>query len=100
MKKIKTLLLAASALIGIGTAYGSKPHFNGTTYYAVTDGAGGFVWTNIHPDIDIYACLPFFFSYCTIHTINGYSPIANVEPTASQATPTNTKHAIYIHIHI
>ncbi|MFX1704994.1 hypothetical protein PV783_13615 [Chitinophaga sp. CC14] len=89
MKNSKYGLMALVALVGLGSAFATKPaHFNGTTYYGVTDGNGGFTWSKVKPDPNLYNCVA-STQFCTIHTINGYSPVAQVLPTALQATPTS-----------
>lgn len=83
---MKTTLLILSGLFGIGTAFTNIPtHFNGTTYYAITDGAGGICSTKTKPQPPLF-CDVTRLAYCTIVTKNGYVPVCNQLPTSAQAT--------------
>lgn len=88
MKNVKLGLIALASIFGVGSAFTNAHHFNGTTYYAVTDHAGGFTWTTTDPRIanPALSCQTATKAFCTIVTINGYQPQANVTPTSSQAT--------------
>ncbi len=89
MKKAKIGLLAAATIIGIGGAYASKHNntskFLCTTYYAVTNGTGGFSWTTIAPSLILFVCVSHSLSYCTIVTnCTGYIPTDNSAPDLSR----------------
>lgn len=84
MFNFKLSLLAFAAISGIGSAFTNVPkHYNGTTYYAVSDGNGHFLWQTAAPGL-ITFCLN-AATYCTIVTIGGYHPVNNVVPNATQA---------------
>jgi hypothetical protein len=96
MKKSKMGLLALASILGVAGAYASKPaHFNGTTYYAVSDGLGGFTWTKVKPIASQFTCQLQSNQYCTVITIGGYAPQTNVVPSSTQATPTSSTHRVY-----
>lgn len=83
---MRLTLITLSTIISVGSAFKNIPnHFNGTTYYGVTDGMGGFTWTTIQPGPPA-VCVARPTPYCTIITIGGYHPVTNVVPTSSQAT--------------
>jgi hypothetical protein len=85
MRHVKLGLFALLGLVGAASAFTNAPkHFNGTTYYSITDNAGGFTWTTTRPPST--ACDAETTPPCTIVTKNGYQPKANEIPTLSQAT--------------
>lgn len=87
MKNATRGLLALAAIVGIGSAFTNAPkHFNGTTYYAFTTGGGHFSWTTTDPVPNKTCNTSVTTKYCTIVTKNGYSPVNDVLPTATQAT--------------
>jgi hypothetical protein len=90
-KNLLFVLVGASAIL---TAFAPKMfHFTGTTYYAVTNNAGGYCWTKTKP-VDL-VCQAANLCCCTIVTIGGYTPICNVCPTVSQATCVHAPKWVY-----
>ena len=95
MKIIKSGSLFMTALAAIIGAYSMKPsHYGGTTYYAISDGSGGFYWTKVQPNPFLYYC-DSGGAYCTIVTRGGYIPQNNIVPNSTQATPTISWHMQY-----
>jgi len=101
MRKTKFTLFSLAVFAGIGSAYASthqtKNSFAGTTYYAYSTGGGHFCWTTTWPGFFGWTC-QIGIPYCTIITRGGanpYSPICDVIPTASQATPDSSTHRVY-----
>jgi hypothetical protein len=89
MKNVKLGLFALLGLVGAASAFTNVPkHFNGTTYYAISDGSGSFTWQKSKPAG--FACQTKLTQVCTIVTINGFTPVNGQVPNSSQATLLNT----------
>lgn len=85
MKHAKFGLIALASILGVGSAFSNTPkHFAGTTYYAITDGSGGYTWTKVQPQAPL-SCQG-STAYCTIVTKGTFHPTANQLPTSDQAT--------------
>jgi len=85
MKKLKTIFLTAAAVMGIGgSIFGAQHHnFTGTTYYAVTDDAGGWTWSTTAPNPTVYECQSSMTTACAIVVQSGYTPVRNQMPPNS-----------------
>jgi hypothetical protein len=96
MKKFKIILLALSTILGIGVAIANQPKsetkikFN--IYYALTDGAGGYIWRTYVPFG--YFCIS-GGPYCTLATYPGVVPQDNQIPPRSAIIYSSPYNSIY-----
>lgn len=87
---IKAVEIAAALYLLISWTKLQTQH--GTTFYAITDERGGFLWTKTLPTPPLI-CDPNSAAYCTIITKDGYTPLPNEVPDSTQAIL--SAHGIY-----
>ncbi|MFX1704996.1 hypothetical protein PV783_13625 [Chitinophaga sp. CC14] len=90
----QNLLTRSSLLVLLPTIFSFDAKLSGSTYYGITDGAGGFYWTKIAPERQFYTSMP-GLGYATIHAINDFIPVNNQVPDLKQAIPSSTRHCLY-----
>jgi hypothetical protein len=85
MTPSRNVFYVLAALVGIASGFRNKePKTFGTTYYAISDGHGGFFWGKFRPEYYVCQVSP-NGGCCTIITFDGYVPQNNVTPYYWQA---------------